>query len=441
MKDCIKAISAKIDFTEKTGSFQSVCGQSADKLWTSIAVDQKEFDSLLKDLLGHIFDYTALETHPLTLVVFPPDDYPKSRGEYIQEFVHRAIQGFKPKTIPYSPAAIEWRPYIILHERYVRGTSFAEIANLLYLSERQVRRDQRRATQALGSRLWRIIRETSKEPTSRANLEPTTEHDRAYRVRLQPLDLNTLVEGVLVVMEKRLVEEEIVLQVALQESSPLALADRVIVRQILISIINYALHLQSDDPVLEITTLDRGPWATVCVLVEVGEQWSYWAKNEQGNLIRSIDYWRQQMQAEFIQNYPLDDQPGRVRLELKLPRADRAVLLVVDDQEPTQRLFQRYLAHQELKVIGISNPEQVLPVARQIRPALITLDVMMPNVDGWEILQALQTDDQTRHIPVLICSAWAEPELARSLGAAGFIKKPVTQKDLLQTLADLGLVT
>ena len=59
---------------------------------------------------------------------------------------------------------------------------------------------------------------------------------------------------------------------------------------------------------------------------------------------------------------------------------------------------------------------------------------MMPEQDGWETLQALHNDDATRHIPVVVCSVLDDPELAFSLGASGFIAKPVRQEDLLRCL-------
>jgi CheY-like chemotaxis protein len=71
---------------------------------------------------------------------------------------------------------------------------------------------------------------------------------------------------------------------------------------------------------------------------------------------------------------------------------------------------------------------------------LLILDVMMPHTDGWEVLQTLQLDPHMKHVPVIICSAWGEPELARSLGAVAFLKKPIIQKDLLDLLVHLGLV-
>ena len=114
-------------------------------------------------------------------------------------------------------------------------------------------------------------------------------------------------------------------------------------------------------------------------------------------------------------------------------------MLVVDDQEPALQLYRRYLSQQPVQVAGTSDAGQALDLARRLQPGAIMLDVMMPQVDGWEILQALKNDAQTRTIPVLVCSAWADPDLAKSLGAADFLKKPVTQKDLLAGLRRLGL--
>ena len=112
----------------------------------------------------------------------------------------------------------------------------------------------------------------------------------------------------------------------------------------------------------------------------------------------------------------------------------------MDDQVAAQKMFQRYLSRTNLEVIGITDPTQGLAMARKIQPALLILDVMMPHIDGWEVLQTLQLDPETKHVPVIICSAWGEPELARSLGAVAFLKKPVIQKDLLDVLVRLGLI-
>ena len=81
-----------------------------------------------------------------------------------------------------------------------------------------------------------------------------------------------------------------------------------------------------------------------------------------------------------------------------------------------------------------------MPRARELRPAAIALDVMMAGQDGWETLQQLKNHPQTQAIPVLICSVLREPELARFLGAAALLPKPVTRPELLGALARLGVV-
>ena len=113
---------------------------------------------------------------------------------------------------------------------------------------------------------------------------------------------------------------------------------------------------------------------------------------------------------------------------------------MVDDQPATLKMFQRYLSGTAWDLTGLSDPSQAVEAARKLQPALILLDVMMPRIDGWEVLQALQLDGQTKNIPIIICSAWGEPELAQSLGAVKFLKKPIIQKDLLEALSHLAII-
>jgi CheY-like chemotaxis protein len=112
----------------------------------------------------------------------------------------------------------------------------------------------------------------------------------------------------------------------------------------------------------------------------------------------------------------------------------------VDDQEPAIALFQRYLSRSNVLVVGLTQAGQALELAQHLQPVLIALDVMMPQVDGWEVLQALKLNKDTSNIPVLVCSAWQEPELAISLGAAGFLKKPITQKQFLDALHLMDII-
>jgi CheY-like chemotaxis protein len=63
------------------------------------------------------------------------------------------------------------------------------------------------------------------------------------------------------------------------------------------------------------------------------------------------------------------------------------------------------------------------------------LDVMMPQVDGWELLAAIKSNPATRDIPVIVCSVLKSPALALKLGAAAYLPKPVSQQALIEALA------
>jgi CheY-like chemotaxis protein len=116
---------------------------------------------------------------------------------------------------------------------------------------------------------------------------------------------------------------------------------------------------------------------------------------------------------------------------------DGKVLLAIEDNEGIVRVFQGYLATYGYVVMGATSGDEALRLAREVSPIAITLDIMMPTQDGWEILQVLKSDPATRSIPVIICSVLEDPQLARSLGAVAYLQKPISQADLLDVLSRL----
>ncbi len=110
-------------------------------------------------------------------------------------------------------------------------------------------------------------------------------------------------------------------------------------------------------------------------------------------------------------------------------------MLVVDDNQELFALFERYTAGHPYRLVHAAGADEALMLARSHLPHAITVDLMMPNRDGWELLQALRGDPVTARIPAIVCSVLNEAGLALSLGAQGYLKKPVSQTDLLQALA------
>lgn len=396
-------------------------------------MDRTVFNGLFKDLMAHIHDFAALETHPLAEALTVPSNYRASRGHFIQQIVWDEIEQFRPNKLEPSIEAIEWRPYLILNQRYVEGMSSQELADYLAISKRQMRRDHSRALQALAGRLWDQVFRQELAPSEPGELDEAREGSQTFEIHPELLALSEVLQGVIRILKRHLDSEGVQLELDLNNGT--VLTDRVILRQILISLFNYALHIQSDQQIF-ISTETIDEMAVVEFRISADQYWSSWDE-EQEDWLSSVRLWSRRLNADFQELYPPREQSGRVRLIFKLPIANQPTVLVVDDQQPTLRMYRRYLSRSNYKVVGLDDPKQVIPLAQKIHPDLILLDVMMPQVDGWEILQALQLDEELYQTPVIVCSAWESADLAKSLGAAEFLKKPITQEQLLAAIQAL----
>ncbi|MBO9360615.1 MAG: response regulator [Thermoflexus sp.] len=116
------------------------------------------------------------------------------------------------------------------------------------------------------------------------------------------------------------------------------------------------------------------------------------------------------------------------------PRPGRPVILCIDDDPGVITLYRRYLEKHGFEVVGMTDPREALEMARRLRPDAITLDIRMPQKDGWTVLQELKADPQTRAIPVIICSILNERGRGFSLGAAEYLVKPFTEEELLEAI-------
>jgi signal transduction histidine kinase/DNA-binding response OmpR family regulator len=116
------------------------------------------------------------------------------------------------------------------------------------------------------------------------------------------------------------------------------------------------------------------------------------------------------------------------------PPSVRTCVLVIDD-DPLQRdLMRRYLRKEGFTVCTASDGSQGLRMARQLLPAAITLDVMMPDMDGWSVLSALKNDAMLCDIPVIMLTMVDDPERGFTLGASEYATKPVNRRRLAQIL-------
>ncbi len=112
---------------------------------------------------------------------------------------------------------------------------------------------------------------------------------------------------------------------------------------------------------------------------------------------------------------------------------EKAVLIIEDDRDFAQWLLDVARQH-GFKAVVTPRGKQALALVREFAPAAITLDLRLPDVDGWQILDRLKSDLATRHIPVFIISAHEEPQNALKQGALRFFTKPIDESQISSNL-------
>ncbi len=126
--------------------------------------------------------------------------------------------------------------------------------------------------------------------------------------------------------------------------------------------------------------------------------------------------------------------PDRSHVESPVPTRRTNTVLVIDDDETAQDMMRHFLAKQGFDVVTASNGEEGLRLAEELVPAVITLDVMMPEVDGWEVLRRLKSNPKLVKIPVVMLTILDERNKGYTLGASDYVTKPIDRDHLRSVL-------
>ncbi len=116
------------------------------------------------------------------------------------------------------------------------------------------------------------------------------------------------------------------------------------------------------------------------------------------------------------------------------PAAGRNTVMVVDDDPAVRDMLQRFLSKEGFKVVTVEKGADVVSRARQVRPHAITLDVMMPDLDGWTVMSALKAEPDLADIPVVMLTIVDDKNMGYAMGAADYLTKPFDRRQLLGSL-------
>lgn len=391
-------------------------------------MEREEFSHMLRDVLNNIHDFIVLEKHPLNRGI-PQGFATPGRTDRLRQWIRAGILSLKPEGEVQNLESLEWRYFLILYNRYIEGMGIADIEKQLMLGDRQLRRLHGRALDALEILLWNQSQPFNEEDSQ------TDKEAISFLAHFEELDPVRILREVaeLCGPRARIKGGELILDI--QENLPIIRSDRVILRQIVLDLMNRVLQGVTDQKLMlqaysQPNGLSISFQPVDAVLTEV----------PQSQLSGSpVLYWIDQIHSRLA-TFQAESGAQFLAWRLYIPQVRHSSLLVVDDHEAAIRIIQRFLGQSGVQVVGLTESSRVLEQVRSTRPAAVLLDVMMPGVDGWEILQALKSDPETHSIPVIICSVWDQPDLAYSLGANGFLNKPISQADLMKELNRLHLL-
>ncbi len=129
-----------------------------------------------------------------------------------------------------------------------------------------------------------------------------------------------------------------------------------------------------------------------------------------------------------------------VNLSLPAAQQEQLLVLVIDDNDDLVAFYRAYVIGTGYEIVQAREGSAAIPLVEARRPDLIILDVMLPDINGWELLVRLREHPASSRIPVVVCSVIRDEDLARDLGAVEFVPKPVGRQAFLAAL-DRALTT
>lgn len=404
-------------------------------------VSKEEFVDRVADAYEHLYDIVYLRTHALAGLLAPGRSLSrKERAWNLHHILLDVIDELDPG--PQAPAfSRAWRRHRLMVLRYIDGLDPQGVADHLAISRRTYYREHEDAIQAVAG-LLRDDHALDQVGSQRARQSSTGQGslNRLELLRLEAVRLSRagretwlpeVIQSAVQLVQGMAEEKGVRIQVQSQSTPYQVGVDRGILRQILLGALSYLVGcLESGE--IWVRAVREGDEAFLA-LESQGVRSAKGPANDPEQRLRLPTLTElAAMQKARLQ--PITDRETITGFRLVLPTIRPRTVLVVDDNEDALLLFQRYLSQHHYQVTTAQTGAEAIALAKRLRPYAITLDLMIPDQDGWDVLQTLTNQPETQHIPVIVCTVLSAKELALSLGAAFFLEKPITERTLLSAL-------
>lgn len=380
------------------------------------------FFNHVKNALENIYDYPALQTHPFALQL--SQQTPGSRdnpAHQVRRLLIDAIEKLNPGNHEGARTGTK-RIYNLLHLHYVGGMTLQEVALELGVSVRQAYRDLKKGQDSVSSVLWFKFGQETEMPVSEETMNTLSSvQSEVTQVEddIRWIKMRELLESISGALGQ--LSDQLGVRITLEVPSESGISTNpTIARQVLMNLLSQAIQQNPEEVTLLLEETDKHAILSM----------NYERVLENPIVTPVIEQLVKQL------GWQIEQAPENTRIIMR--RVDMSVLLI-DDNKGLVDLMKRYLGDESYQVLTANNGHDGLKLAQDARPDVIVMDIMMPEMDGWELLQRLRTIPVTAHIPIVVCSVINDPQLAFTLGASKFVTKPVDKEKLYQALAELNL--
>ena len=386
------------------------------------------WDTLLDDLresLGNL--YNPLWPVPASLGAAL--GVAEGEGARLVDLILKAVARMEPAPdVPRDTRV--WRLYELLRLRYVEHLTQEETAQRLAITVRHLGREQLAAIELLAQRLCltpdgpaELAGEASDAgpQTLGAQIEAEITALEAHS-RRKAAPVVPAIQRVLELVRPWCARQQVAVSLAPGAEDAAIAVHPSLLHQILIAVISYLVR-----------TLHQG---AISLAVQDGPDMV---------VIRAavIDATLALPPAGWVAAELIESQGGTLRLEttsdgseleIALPSARSKTVLVLDDNEDLAHFYRLSLNGSAYRMVHLAEGRGVYAAIAAHQPQVIVLDLMLPDVDGWELLAQLHAHPVSRGIPIIVCSVVREEELALALGAVACVNKPVRRQEFLAAL-------
>jgi CheY-like chemotaxis protein len=334
----------------------------------------------------------------------------------------------------------QWRRHRLMVLRYVKALEPPTVADQLTISRRHYYREHTIVMEAIADIFWdryvdsdeAVVTQAGDEATSDGNLELLRLEAARMAQASRYARVDDVIKGTRSLLKNVLQQHKLELDLKLPDALPNVAVDQNLLRQLLLGILGYLIE-GSHQAMIQIMAHPGA--SNICLLIQVEPPDAFRPTSPTEAQAQRASF---EEMASFsdVRFEPIQTDHSIVGFEISLPIAQRTVL-VVDDNEDVLELIQRYLSAHHYQVVTAQSAQEARELARKIQPDAITLDLMIPDQDGWDLMQVFLNQPDTQHIPIIVCSVLKQKDLALSLGATAFLQKPVTEQALLSVLTAL----